>query len=105
MYVCALTETRVGEPVAVSGPISVLSCCGVPKSCAAAVIRGAAPPAQLRLQTEKRPSGACGAQLCQALTTLRASDHGHSSVHVATFATGWVRKTSRVTIPKFPPPP
>src|SRR5262249_48651298 len=96
---------RVGDPVDASGPISVLSCCAVPKNCAAAVTVGAPPPAQLRLQTEKSPSGACGAHCCHALTTCRASDHGQASVHVATFATGCVRKTRRVTMPKFPPPP
>src|SRR5919112_3521004 len=66
----------------------------------------AEPPATaLRLSTEKSPSGACGANDCHACTTRFASAHDQASEYVDTSSAGCERKTKRVTIPKFPPPP
>src|SRR2546423_12687441 len=106
-YVRLDVVKRVGVPAAASGCTSARSCVSVPSNCPAEVICGLAlePAAAFRFSTQKSPSGACGASFCQAATTLLASDHGHASEYVATSATGCVLKTSRVTMPKFPPPP
>ena len=100
-----VTVKRVGVPELASGLTSSRSRTALPKSCPAELMRAAPPTTELRFKTEKSPSGACGASFCQAWTTFAASDHGHSSAYVATCPMGCVRKTRRVTIPKFPPPP
>ena len=45
-----------------------------------------------RLDGEQReePSGAFGAQRCQASTTRAASDHDHPAWKIVTVLTGWV---------------
>lgn len=57
------------------------------------------------LQTENRPSGACGPQRCQAATTRSACVHGHSAANVATVAIAAVLNVYSVAMPKLPPPP
>src|ERR671924_70959 len=62
-------------------------------------------PEALRLQIENSPSGAWGANCCQAATACFACDHGHSIENVETLPTGAGRNVNWVTTPKLPPPP
>src|SRR2546423_10035843 len=89
-YVRLEVVNRVGVPAAASGCSNARSCVSVPSNWPAEVISGLAlePAAALRLRTQKKPSGACGASFCQAATTCLASAHGHASEYVVTSPTG-----------------
>ncbi len=63
------------------------------------------PGAAARCRFDQSASGACGAQDCQAATTLAACDQGQLSEKSTGSGAGIVRNVNEVTTPKFPPPP
>src|SRR5712691_6505589 len=99
----------MGVPTPVNGCSNEERSLSGPKYCPADTTCARAPGTEgsvaIRSSTEKRLSGACGANCCHAASAGAACAHGHSIEYVDTVDTGCVANVNSVTMPKFPPPP